>query len=173
MISYLCGSRGGNAGLVFALDLKGRLVGETPHFTSDGHVPYEDAIDSVFGKTAPYTCIVFAEKTVVSGKPDIRETGTSIVERFNLTLRQWNARYRRKSLTHSKGLEQHVNAVSLLMLHYNWLARHRLLKTTLAVAAGLAKHPWPIQWIAELAELYHESARDVAGRARDHRDSIH
>ena len=90
-----------------------------------------------------------------------------------MTLRQWNARYRRKTLTHSKGLEQQVNAVSLLMLHYNWLARHRLLKTTLVVAAGLAKPPWPIQWIAELAELYHESARDVAGRARDHRDSIH
>ena len=96
-----------------------------------------------------------------------------IVDRVNLTLRQWNARYHRKTLGHSKGLEPHVNAVSLSMLHYNWMARHRSLKTTPAVGAGFAKHPWPIHWIAKLAELYHDSAKDVAARARAQQDSIH
>ena len=53
------------------------------------------------------------------------------------------------------------------------MARHRSLKTTPAVGAGFAKHPWPIHWIAKLAELYHDSAKDVAARARTQRDSIH
>ena len=173
VISYLCGSRSGQAAFGFMLDLKGRLVGPIPHFTSDGLLSYEDAIYRVFGPTAPYTRLVFDEKTVISGEPDIDEAGTSFVERFNLTLRQWNARYHRKTLAHSKALEQHVNSLSLSMLHYNWVARHSSLKTTPAVAAGLAKHPWPIHWIAGLAELYHESAKDVAARARVQRDSIH
>ena len=173
VISYFCGSRTGNAAFILMRDLKSRLLGPTPELTSDGLVSYEDAIYKVFGETTPYTRIVFNEKTVVSGDPDIDEAGTSIVERFNLTLRQWNARYGRKTLAHSKRLEQHLNSLSLSMLHYNWVARHSSLKTTPAVAAGLAKHPWPIHWVAELAELYHESAKDVAARARVQRHSIH
>jgi hypothetical protein len=53
---------------------------------------------------------------------------------------------------------------------------HGTIKTTPAVAAGLAKHRWSVHWIAELAEMYHESATDVARRAtadRDLRRSVH
>ena len=62
VISYLCGSRSGQAAFGFMLDLKGRLVGPIPHFTSDGFVSYEAAIYKVFGAKAPYTQLVFDEE---------------------------------------------------------------------------------------------------------------
>ena len=164
LISYLCGPRNANAALAFTMDLNGRLDG-VPQFTSDGLISYEEALRSVFGKEVPYTRIVFNEKTVVSGSPDPAEAGTSFVERWNLTLRQQNARYQRQTLAFSKSLEQHLNHLSLWMLYYNWVREHGTLGTTPAVAAGLTKHRWSEAWIAELVEVYHESARDVECRA--------
>ena len=99
------------------------------------------------------------------GEPDLGDAGTALVERFNLTIRAHNARYVRRGMTYSKSVEQHVNMFCLSILHYNWLAVHSALKTTPSVAAGLIRHQWSIHWIAELAEMYHETARDVARRA--------
>ena len=62
------------------------------------------------------------------------------------------------------------------MLSYNWVREHGALGTTPAVAAGLIKHRWSVAWIAELGELYHESARDVerrAAAARADRQRVH
>ena len=157
------------------MDLNGRLDGVL-QFTSDGLVSDEEALRRVFGKEVPYTRIVFNEKTVVSGYPDPAEAGASLVERWNLTLRQQNARYQRKTLAFSKSLEQHLNHLALWMLYYNWVREHGTLGTTPAVAAGLIKHRWSEAWIAELAELYHESARDVerrAAAARADRQRVH
>ena len=99
------------------------------------------------------------------GEPDLGDAGTALVERFNLTIRAHNARYVRRGMTYSKSVEQHVNMFCLSILHYNWVAVHSVLKTTPSVAAGLIRHQWSIHWIAELAEMYHETARDVARRA--------
>ena len=175
LVSYLCGPRNASTALAFMMDLKRRLDG-VPHFTSDGLISYEEALYRVFGKDVPYTRIVFDKKTVISGYPDPAEAGTSLVERWNCTLRQQNARYQRKTLAFSKSLEQHLNHLALWMLSYNWVRKHGTLGTTPAVAAGLIKHRWSEAWIAELAELYHESARDVerrAAAARADRQRVH
>ena len=121
-------------------DLERRLDA-VPHLSSDGLVNYQQAIVRVFGKDTPYTRLVFDEKTVLSGSPDTSEAGTSFVERWNLTCRQQNARYRRKTLAFSKSVEQHLNQVALSILHYNWVRIHGSLKTTPAVAAGLVRNP--------------------------------
>ena len=96
-------------------DLERRLDA-VPHLSSDGLVNYQQAIVRVFGKDTPYTRLVFDEKTVLSGSPDTSEAGTSFVERWNLTCRQQNARYRRKTLAFSKSVEQHLNQVALSIL---------------------------------------------------------
>ena len=80
LISYPCGPRTGRAALGFMMDVKRRLA-EVPHFASDGLVSYKEAIYRVFGKTTPYTRLVFNEKTAISRCPDISEAGTSMVER--------------------------------------------------------------------------------------------
>ena len=69
-----------------------------------------------------------------------------------------------------------MNQMALGIVYCNWVRVHKTFKTTPAVAAGLAKHRWSMHWIAELAELYHETAADVAAVAaaqRDARYSIH
>ena len=50
VISYLCGSRSGQAAFRFMVDVKGRLVGTAPQFTSDGFVSYENAIYGSSGR---------------------------------------------------------------------------------------------------------------------------
>ena len=112
LILYLCGPQNARTALAFTMDLNGRLDGVL-QFTSDGLVSDEEALRRVFGKEVPYTRIVFNEKTVVSGYPDPAEAGASLVERWNLTLRQQNARYQRKTLAFSKSLEQHLNHLAL------------------------------------------------------------
>lgn len=87
LISFLGGRRTATSGLAFMKDVRLRLAG-TPHFASDGLVSYKDAIFKVYGRSAVYTQIVFNKKTVICGTPELREAGTSIIERWNLTLRQ-------------------------------------------------------------------------------------
>ena len=110
------------------------------------------------------------------GLPDPAEAGTSLVERWNLTLRPQNARYQRKPLAFSKSLEQHLNSWPCGCCTTTGSASTGTLGTIPAVAAGLIKHRWSEAWIAELAELYHESARDVerrAAAARADRQRVH
>ena len=143
------------------IDLKQRLK-IVPELTSDGLVSYEQAISDVWGKMAPYTRMVFDEKTAVSGSPDIEAAGTSFVERFNLTLRMENRRYTRQTNAHSKSVEQHCNMLALWALHYNWVRHHQSIETSPAVAAQIAPGPLSIDWIARLIEERHLSARDIA-----------
>ena len=165
LISYLLGGRNARMAEGLVRDLDGRI--ETiPHFCTDGYAPYEKAIWNVFGPEAPYTQLVFDEKRVISGDPDVVEAGTSFIERLNLSLRMENRRYTRRTNAFSKSTEQHLNQVCLWVLYYNWVRHHRAVKTTPAVAAGLVGRPLPMAWIAELVEARHETASELYRRTR-------
>ena len=66
---------------------------------------------------------------------------TSDVERFNLTLRMRIRRMTRLTNAFSKKVENHVHAVALHYFYYNFIRKHQTLKTTPAVAAGIASKP--------------------------------
>ena len=70
--------------------------------------------------------------------------GTSIIERFNLSMRLFNRRFTRLTACFSKAYQQHKAAVSLMVWHYNLCRRHATLKTTPAVAAGIVSEPWTL-----------------------------
>ena len=55
------------------------------------------------------------------------------------------------------------------------MARHRSLKTTPAVGAGFAKHPWPIHWIAKLAApgVVHASRRSELAQEVERHFALH
>ena len=74
------GSEVGDSALAFMEDVRLWLA-EVPHFASDSLVSYKDAIFKVYRNSAIYTRIVFNKKTVICGTPELREAGTSIVER--------------------------------------------------------------------------------------------
>ncbi|MYK58798.1 MAG: hypothetical protein F4027_09430 [Rhodospirillaceae bacterium] len=88
----------------------------------------------------------------IAGSPDPMTASTSLVERMNLTLRMEMRRYARRTNAHSKAIRNHILALSLFYLSYNFCRTHETLRTTPAVAAGLVEKPCDLRWIIESAD---------------------
>jgi len=78
------------------------------------------------------------------------------VERQNLTMRMSMRRFTRLTNGFSKKLENHMAAIALHFLHYNFARPHKTLADpyprTPAMAAGIADHAWTTQEIAALLD---------------------
>src|SRR5207248_739287 len=81
---------------------------------------------------------------VISGSPDAAHISTSHVERLNLTTRMSVRRFTRLTNAFSKKVENHVAALSLHFMHYNFCRVHQTLGTTPAVAADVTDHVWTL-----------------------------
>ncbi len=92
------------------------------------------------------------DKRVVVGNPDEDKASTSYVERQNLTMRMGMRRFTRLTNGFSKKVENLAHAVSLHYMHYNFARVHASLKTTPAIAAGVADHKWTLRDIAALLD---------------------
>jgi IS1 family transposase len=179
-ISYLIGDRGNNSAESFAKDVAARVSGRI-QLTTDGHAPYSNAVENafhgnvdyamlvkVFGKTgveeqrrySPPECIGCRKETM-SGQPDADHVSTSYVERQNLTMRMSIRRLTRLTNAFSKKLENHEYAIALHYFHYNFIRKHQTLKTTPAVAAGIANAPLTI---ADLVKMIEDEETKLKGR---------
>lgn len=164
IISYFTGKRDSGSTHAFIDDLRERVIG-LPEISTDGFLPYQNAIRSAFGnriahgvinKTYSVTHLAVKEaarryspaqvvavaRDVISGVP--AEISTSYVERSNLTLRMSSKRFARLSNGFSKRLENHCAGVSLYVSHYNLCRVHESLKATPAMALGIAERVWTI-----------------------------
>lgn len=163
IISYRVGKRDTDNTAEFIHDLRERVIG-LPEISTDGFLPYKNAIRDAFGNriahgtiTKTYSVtnlgtaaavryspaqVVAVERDVVSGVPV--EISTSYVERSNLTLRMGSRRFTRLTNGFSKSLDCHVGAVSLHVAFYNLCRMHEALRTTPAVALGITDHAWSI-----------------------------
>ena len=63
-------------------------------------------------------------------------------------------RFARKTNAHSKTLENHVAAVNLHFLHYNWVSIHETILCTPATEAGLTGKLHDIEWLLEVVDRY-------------------
>ena len=72
------------------------------------------------------------------------QISTSYVERSHLTLRMSNKRFGRLTNGFSKKLEHHAASVSLYVAHYNLCRVHESLRSTPAVALGIADRVWTV-----------------------------
>lgn len=170
-ISYLIGDRGPDCAEVFVADTKSRLEGRV-QLTSAGHNPYTNAVEQAFhgqvdyamliksfGKTgaedqrrySPPEC-VGCRKETKSGNPDAKYVSTSFIERQNLTARMSVRRLTRLTNGFSKKIDNHVHAIALHYFHYNFIRKHMTLKTTPAVAAGIANAPMTILGLVGMIE---------------------
>ena len=61
----------------------------------------------------------------ISGKPDRKHVSTSYIERQNLTMRMSMRRFTRLTNGFSKKLENHIAAVSLHFMYYNFVRIHQ------------------------------------------------
>lgn len=182
-ISYLVADRGGQAARTFIADLASR-VSSRIQLTTDGHNAYPNAVAEAFGGAIDYAVLEkhYASERVgfaryspprvtgctrhpVEGKPDMREASTSYVERSNLTLRMGSRRFTRLTNGFSKRVESHVAAVNLHFWYYNFARKHATLKTTPAVAAGLAAKPMTM---LDLASMIEAEERKLGGRLTDY-----
>lgn len=102
---------------------------------------------------SPAKCIA-AEPRVIQGNPDIDKISTSFAERQNLTMRMSMRRFTRLTNAFSKKLENHVFALALYFMYYNFARPHKTLANpyprTPAMAAGVSDHIWDIKEIVQL-----------------------
>jgi IS1 family transposase len=150
----------------FVDDLASRMANRI-QLTTDGNRLYLFAINAAFqgdidygilmklygGKVdesgpnvrySPAACIG-AEKKPKIGNPDPQHISTSFIERQNLTMRMSLRRFTRLTNAFSKKIENHVAALALHYMHYNFCRIHQSLRITPAMAAGISDHVWEIE----------------------------
>ena len=67
-------------------------------------------------------------------------------------MRMGMRRFTRLTNAFSKKVENHVHAISIYFMHYNFVRIHQTLRVTPAMAAGVTKRLWSIEDIAGLLD---------------------
>jgi hypothetical protein len=155
--------------------IKGRV-----QVTTDGHKAYLEAVEGAFGMDVDYAQLqkiygaptdaeqrryspakcIGADMKVVSGNPDPKHVSTSYVERQSLTMRMSMRRFTRLTNGFSKKIDNHIAAVALYFMYYNFCRVHQTLRVTPAMEAGISDHAWNIE---ELVGLLDPSNRTKKG----------
>ena len=171
--AWWVGNRSGATALEFMDDLRDRLANRV-QLTSDGHKAYLEAVEGAFGGSVDYARLIKlygkggdesrqatryspsecigSRKEPVSGSPNEDLISTSYVERQNLTMRMSMRRFTRLTNAFSKKLENHVHAIALHFMYYNFCRLHSSLGTTPAMAAGVTDRLWEMGDIVDLVD---------------------
>jgi IS1 family transposase len=174
IVSWFVGDRKQEDAEAFMLDLRSRLRNRI-QLTTDGHGAYPNAVGLAFrhnidfaqlikqyaspregqARYSPAVC-TGARVRVDRGNPDRAKISTSYVERQNLTMRMGMRRFTRLTNGFSKKLDNHMAAIALHFLHYNFARPHTTLANpyprTPAMAAGVSDHVWTMTEIAALLD---------------------
>ena len=167
---WLVGSRDAGSATAFLQDLESRLANRI-QLTTDGHKMYLSAVEDAFGAGVDYAMLVKiygassettqekryspaectgCKKVEITGKPDSKHISTSYVERQNLTMRMSMRRFTRLTNAFSKKVENHIAALSLYFMFYNYVRIHQTLRVTPAMSAGATTKLWEIKDIVAL-----------------------
>lgn len=173
------GSRDADAAMSFMTDLADRLNNRI-QLPTDGHKPYLKAVETAFDNSVDYEQLVKiydlpkwkmevkgyttaeakyspakcleVKKKAIPGEPDMDLCSTSYIERQNLTMRMGMRCFTRLTNAFSKKIENHMHAISLHYMHYNFCRKHPTPGTSPAVAAGIMDEVKDIKWIIEIAD---------------------
>ena len=172
------GARDAEAAWLFMEDLASRLANRV-QLTTDGLKTYLAAVENAFGSNVDYAMLVKlygpspeaerrysppecigVEMERITGDPDMERASTSFVEAHNMTMRQNIRRLTRLTNGHSKKLENHIHAMALWFMYYNFCRKHSTLTkrangihTTPAMAAGISDHVWKVEEMVALLEV--------------------
>jgi IS1 family transposase len=159
------GMRDGDTAYAFMSDLAGRLTNRV-QLTTDSLRTYLDAVDGAFATSIDYAMLIKrygnppattpepryspavclgTDRTVIRGNPDPEHISTSYVERQNLSMRMGMRRFTRLTNAFSKKLENHMHALSIYFMHYNFVRIHQTLRVTPAMAAGVTDTLWSLE----------------------------
>lgn len=169
---WFVGPRHADSAKEFMDDLAPRLANRV-QLTTDGLKAYLKAVDGAFGADVDYAMLVKlygpapgnsqerryspaeccgSVKGAVCGNPDEKHISTSHVERSNLTMRMHMRRFTRLTNGHSKKLENHMHAIALNFMFYNFVKIHSTLRVTPAMEAGLDDHVWSMEEVVMMAD---------------------
>lgn len=173
IVSYLVGGRDSEYAMEFMDDLRSRLSNRV-QLTTDGHKAYLEAVEGAFGADVDYAQLIKLygaapesakgryspadctgiKKRRVEGDPDIKHVSTSYVERSNLTMRMSMRRFTRLTNAFSKKLGNHIHALALYFVFYNFCRIHKTLKMSPAMAAGISDTLWSLEdVVAKIDEM--------------------
>lgn len=148
--------------------------------TTDGHKAYLLAVDAAFGGNVDYAILdkiygespdrgpakrysparcLGAQKTAIEGFPDPKHISTSHVERQNLTMRMSMRRFTRLTSGFSKKVENHLNALALYFVFYNFCRIHKSLRVTPAMSAGITEELMDMSHIVRLMDQAEEAPK--------------
>jgi len=168
IVSWRVGNRDAETACEFTKDLSSRLANRV-QLTTDGHKVYYNAVEQAFGSNVDYAMLVklygsgrdteatyspakimSCRAVPISGNPNPDHISTSYVERSNLTMRMSMRRFARLTNAFSKKVENHVAALSLYFMYYNFCRVRQTLRVTPAMEAGIADHVWGVEEIVAL-----------------------
>jgi IS1 family transposase len=175
-LAWHLGNRDAGEGQHFVNKLARACHKERFQITTDGWLPYKPLISwnirqadygvlvKIYGPTQDTgryspARIIEVKPKALRGNPDPERMCTSMVERHNLSMRMGLRRFTRLTNGFSKKLENHEAALGLYFAHYNWVKRHGTIKTTPAVAQGLAEEPWTVGELIERTMSYNPPTR--------------
>jgi IS1 family transposase/transposase-like protein len=95
--------------------------------------------------------IINSEKKARFGNPDMDRICTSHIETLNQKIRMHLRRFTRLTNAHSKSPKHHVAMQAIFFAWYNWCRKHETIKTSPAVASGIAGKIWTIKELLENA----------------------
>jgi IS1 family transposase len=163
ILSYFVGDRSRRSACAFMSDLHGRVTGR-PQITTDQWLAYLPAVHFMFGSYVDFAQLVkifrntpgetgryspgecCGTKTKVRmGNPDPAHISTSYVERQNLTMRMSMRRFTRLTNAFSKKLDNHIHAIALYFVFYNFCRIHKTLRVSPAMAAGVSDRLWSLE----------------------------
>ncbi len=84
--------------------------------------------------------------------PNPKHISTSYAERQNLTMRMSLRRFTRLTNAFSKKIENHVHALSIYFMHYNFVRIHQSLRVTPAMAAGVTNRLWSLTDMVQVVD---------------------
>ena len=166
--SWLVGKRDPGCATEFIQDLAARLRNRV-QLTTDGLKCYLTAVPDGFGSDIDYAMLIKiygndpegekryspavctgCKKQTKIGDPDEKHVSTSYIERQNLTMRMGMRRFTRLTNAFSKKIENHIAAIAIHYMYYNYCRIHQTLRVTPAMEAGIANHVWSIQDLVSL-----------------------
>lgn len=168
-VSHLVGGRDAGWAADFMEDCARRIRGRV-QVTTDGHKAYLEAVEGAFGMDVDYAQLqkiygapsdeevrrysparcIGSDMKVVSGNPDPAHVSTSYIERQNLSMRMGMRRFTRLTNAFSKKIDNHIAAIAIYFMHYNFCRVHQTIRVTPAMQAGLADHVWSLEEMCEL-----------------------
>jgi IS1 family transposase len=172
ILSYFVGDRGRDCAHAFMMDLRMRVKG-APQITTDQWKSYIPAVENAFGRYVDFAQLIKIFKStpggpgryspgeccgtrteIRQGNPDHRHISTSYVERQNLTMRMSMRRFTRLTNAFSKKLDNHLHAIALYFVFYNFCRQHKTLRVSPAMAAGVSDRLWSLEdVVAKIDEM--------------------